>query len=131
VFGLDRSGDGLPRYSFAVAAARPGLVRVTSGFEIKVEHGLQRLKRADLIADPSWSTAGEPGAARGVAALCAAVARGATVLGICSRAFLLAAAGLLDGSRAATHWRYAARLAELFPAVVVDAAALYLDGARS
>jgi len=127
VFGLDRSDDGLPRYSFAVAARRPGLVRTSSGFDIKVEHGLPRLDDADLIAVPGWSTSGAPAPGPVVAALHAAVERGARVLGICSGAFLLAAAGLLDGRRAAAHWRYAGRLAELFPAVAVDAAVLYVD----
>jgi len=127
VFGLDRSGDGLPRFSFAVAAARPGLLRTSSGFEIKVKRGLQRLGAADLIAVPGWSTDGAPAPPALIATLHAAVARGARVLGICSGTFLLATAGLLDGQRAATHWRYAARMAELFPAVDVDAAALYVD----
>jgi transcriptional regulator GlxA family with amidase domain len=127
VFGLDRSGDGLPCFSFAVGAVRPGLIRTSSGFEIKVEHGLERLGHADLIAVPGWSTAGAPAPDEVVAELRAAVERGARVLGICSGSFLLAAAGLLDGRRAATHWRYAARLAEMFPAVTVDAAGLYVD----
>lgn len=127
VFGLDRSADGLPRFSFAVAATRPGTFRTSSGFEIKVEHGLRRLGRADLIAVPGWSTSGAPAPPAVVAALRTAVGRGARVLGICSGTFLLAAAGLLDGRRAATHWRYAERLAELYPAVTVDADALYVD----
>ena len=124
VFGLDRSSDGLPRFSFAVAAQRPGLVPTSSGFDVQVGHGLRRLARADLIAVPGWSTTGAPAPPAVTAALHAAVARGARVLGICSGTFLLATAGLLDGRRAATHWRYASRLAELFPAVTVDDAAL-------
>ena len=61
-------------------------------------------------------------------ALRAAHARGARLVSICSGAFLLAAAGLLDGREAATHWRYAERLAERFPAVRVNADVLYVDG---
>jgi transcriptional regulator GlxA family with amidase domain len=62
-----------------------------------------------------------------VAELHAATARGARVLAVCSGAFLLAAAGLLDGRRAATHWRYAPALAARYPAVRVDPDVLYTE----
>lgn len=127
VFGLDRSGDGLPGYTFAVAALEPGLVPTTSGFAVQVPHGLERLEQADLIAVPSWTTQDLPVPAPLVAALQAAVGRGARVLSVCSGAFLLAGAGLLDGRRAATHWRSAALLAARFPCVLVDPDVLYVD----
>ena len=127
VFGLDRSGDGLPGYDFAVAAVRPGLVPTTSGYAVQVQHGLQRLAQADLIALPSWTSADLPVPAELVSALHAAVDRGARVLSVCSGAFLLAATGLLDGRRAATHWQYAQALADRYPLVQVDAAVLYVD----
>ena len=53
VFGLDRRGDGLPGFNFEVCAVRPGLVPTTSGFAIAVEHGLERLATADVIAVPA------------------------------------------------------------------------------
>lgn len=79
VFGLDRTADGLPGRSFAVVAVEPGLIPTTSGFAVQVDHGLDRLRSADLIAH-------------------AAVASGARVMSVCSGEFLLAAAGLLDGA---------------------------------
>lgn len=129
VFGLDRSGDGLPRYDFAVCAQRPGRLLTSSGFAVHVEHGLDRLAAADLVAVPAWSQRALPPPEPVVTALRSAVERGAWVLGVCSGAFLLAGAGLLDGRRAATHWRYAPALARRFPEVDVDPGVLYVaDG---
>ena len=56
--------------------------------------------------------------------------RGARIVSICSGAFVLAAAGLLDGKRATTHWRYAERLARRFPKIKVDPDVLYIDEGR-
>jgi transcriptional regulator GlxA family with amidase domain len=61
------------------------------------------------------------------AALHEASARGARVISVCTGAFALAHAGLLDGRRATTHWAFAEELASRFPAIEVDAAALYVD----
>lgn len=128
VFGVDRTADGLPGYDFAVAAEEPGRVSTTSGFAVEAIYALDRLSSADLLAIPSWPRELEPSAAL-VAALHDAVRRGARLLAVCSGAFLVAAAGLLDGRRAATHWRYAAQLAERYPGVTVDASVLYvIDG---
>ncbi len=106
---------------------RPGLVPTTSGYAIRVEHGLERLAEADLIAVPAWSDRDCTRPEQLVAALREALGRGSRVLGICSGAFLLAAAGLLDGRRAATHWRYAATLAARYPQVHVDPGVLYVE----
>jgi transcriptional regulator GlxA family with amidase domain len=127
VFGLDRTSQGLPGYDFAVAGSEPGLVPTSSGFAVHVAHGLDRLEDADLIAVPAWTSAPSPVPPAVVDALHRAVDRGARVLSICSGAFLLAAAGLLDGQRAATHWGYAPALAERYPQVVVDPDVLYVD----
>lgn len=128
VFGLDRSAAHLPTYDFAVATARPGLLMTTSGFGVQVSFGLERLASADLVAVPSWDPAGEPEPELVDALLCA-VARGAQVLSVCSGAFLLGAAGLLDGRRAATHWKYAEMLQQRYPLADVNADVLYVcDG---
>ncbi len=65
-----------------------------------------------------------------VSAVREAYDRGARVMSICTGAFILAEAGILDGRRAATHWMYAATLAERYPAVSVDTAGLYVDEGR-
>ena len=127
VFGLDRTDDGLPAYDFAVAAARPGPVPTTSGYAIDVPHGPERLASADLVAVPAWPQLTDPADPALVAALRAAVGRGARVVSVCSGAFLLAGAGLLDGRRAATHWQFADLLRRSHPAVTVDADVLYVE----
>ena len=127
VFGLDRTADGLPGYDFALVAIDPPPLRTNAGFTIDTEHGAERLAEADLIAIPAWPSARGPAPAVLVDALHAAVDRGARVLSVCSGAFVLAEAGLLDGRRAATHWRYAAELARRYPTVRVDANVLYVD----
>ena len=127
VFGLDRSDDGLPRYDFALCAVRPGLVPTTTGFDVRVRGGLDRLADADLVAVPSWTDRPVDPPPELVAALHAALDRGARLLSVCSGAFLLAAAGLLDGRRATTHWRYAPTLAARYPAVRVDPGVLYVE----
>lgn len=117
------------RYSFALAAARPGQLATSSGFPIVAERGLEEIARADTVIVPG-STGAERGAAPDPAvldALRAASARGARVASVCAGAFVLAHAGLLDGRRATTHWADAAALARQFPRVTVDPDVLYVD----
>jgi AraC family transcriptional activator FtrA len=127
VFGLERPELDVPWwYDLRVAAEVPGPLPATAGgFSISIEHGLEALRDADTVVVPGWH--GEPSAAV-VQAVRAAHDRGARLVSICSGAFLLAATGLLDGSEAATHWRYAAQLAARHPAVAVNADVLYVDG---
>ncbi|HEU0129450.1 MAG TPA: helix-turn-helix domain-containing protein [Mycobacteriales bacterium] len=127
VFGIDRSDVGLPRYEFAVCAAEPGPLRTGGGFTIEPAYGLDRLATADLVAVPHWRSADEPPPPALLAALRDVVARGGRVMSVCSGAFVLAAAGLLDGRRATTHWKYAAALAARYPAIDVDPNVLYVD----
>ena len=127
VFGLDRTADGFPGYDFAVVAVTPGPVRSASGFVLDTPHGLERVESADLVAIPAWDRFDEHPPEALLDALRRAVARGARVMSVCTGAFVLAAAGLLDGRRAATHWRYAALLAERYPRVQVDSDVLYVD----
>jgi len=102
-------------------------VPTETGFDVLVPHGLEALGDADTvivpgIGDDAWPLPPEP-----LVALRAAARRGARIASICTGAFVLAAAGLLDGRRATTHWRYAARLARGYPAVRVDPGVLYVD----
>jgi transcriptional regulator GlxA family with amidase domain len=115
-------------YAFEACAERPGRVPTTTGFSVHVDRGLDALADADTVIvpgfdPPAWEL---PGAV--LAALRSAHARGARVGSICTGAFALAEAGLLDGRRATTHWAYAARLARMYPAVEVDPEVLYVDG---
>jgi transcriptional regulator GlxA family with amidase domain len=129
VFGLDRAEENLPVYDFAVAGAHVGEVATTSGFTVRVTHDLDHVARADLVTVPAWPTLDDPIDPGILDALRAAVDRGARVLAVCSGAFALAAAGLLDGRRAATHWQFTDRLARRYPAVQVDRDVLYVaDG---
>lgn len=125
VFGLDRSDDGLPNYDFAVCGPRPGLVPTTSGFAVEVTDGLDRAAGADLVAVPAWPDLDAPLDAGVAAALREAYERGAALLAVCTGAFALAGAGLLDGRRATTHWQFTERLARRFPRVRIERDVLY------
>ena len=139
VFGLDRTDDGLPSYDFAVVAGEPAPIRAQIDFTIEPRFGLERLAEADLIALPAVADErlaqlnGRSGAApRGfredlLDALRRAVGRGARVLSVCSGAFILGEAGLLDGRRCTTHWRHATELARRYPQAKVDPDVLYVD----
>jgi transcriptional regulator GlxA family with amidase domain len=125
-FGYDRSDEGLPLLDFAVCAPEPGTYRTQGGFGITVEHGLDRVAEADLVGDPAFADGTQlPGAA--LEALRAAHDRGARVISVCSGAFVLGEAGLLDDRRCTTHWRYTDELARRFPRATVVPEVLYVD----
>jgi transcriptional regulator GlxA family with amidase domain len=133
VFGTDRTDIGLPEYDFALARYTPGRVRTTSGFDIVVEHGLDRLASADLVAVPAYETASEHEDSLPdplVEALQAAYARGAMILSVCSGAFGLGQAGLLDGRRCTTHWRHTDELIRRYPNALVEPDVLYVTDDR-
>lgn len=127
VFGLDRSDEELPVYDFAICTPRPGTVRTTSGFSVHVAHGLDRVAEADIVSVPAWPELDDPLDPGIGDALSTAYERGADLLSICTGAFALAAAGLLDGRRATTHWQFTGRFARRFPRVRVERDALYVS----
>ncbi len=127
VFGLPRPELGDGWYRFAVAALDPGPLRAMGGIQILADGGLEILERATTIVIPGWRGAKAPVPDRLIAALRDADARGARLLSICSGAFVLAAAGLLNGRRATTHWRYATDLRDRYPAIHVEPDVLYVD----
>ena len=127
VFGIDRSELASPWYEHRLCAVEPGPVRIADAdLVVEPRFGLSTLRWADTIVIPAWADAEHPPEAV-LDALRAAHRRGARVMSVCTGAFVLAAAGLLDGRRATTHWMHADRLAEMFPDVKVDARVLYVD----
>ncbi|WP_028047659.1 GlxA family transcriptional regulator [Cellulomonas sp. URHE0023] len=130
VFGIDRADTGGPTFDFVVCGPRPGMVTTKGGlYSINVEHGLEATEDVDLVILPAYGELdGVPDSV--LEAVRAAHARGAWVLSICSGAFALGAAGLLDGRRCTTHWMHSAHLQERFPAARVDPAVLYVDDDR-
>ncbi len=127
VFGYDRREMGLPAFDFALVTPRPGLLRTDTGIGIQVDHGLERLAHSDIVMVTAWELVDVAPPPELLDALRAAHARGAVLVSHCTGAFVVAAAGLLDGCRATTHWRYAGELAARYPAVHVDPAVLYVD----
>lgn len=125
-WGLDRADDGVPPFDFAVCAPEPGRVRTSQGFDLHVDHGLDRVAEADLVAVPAMPR-DQPVPQPVIQAVNDAHQRGARLLSVCSGAFVLGQAGLLDGRRCTTHWRYADELAARFPAAQVDPDVLYVD----
>ena len=127
VFGLPRPEMGADWYRFAVAAIEPGPLRATGGVRVLANGGLDLLAGAGTIIVPGWRDIDEDPPDNVIQALREAHAAGARILSLCSGVFVLAAAGLLDGRRATTHWRYAARLAVRYPALSVAPDVLYVD----
>ena len=123
VFGHQDERD---RYSFDVCTQEPGPVPTTTGYAVQVSRGLEALETADTVVVPGYAPYDEP-TVDVAEALRAAAARGARMVSVCTGAFALAGARLLDGRRAATHWRDAGELAARNPTVLVDPDVLYVD----
>jgi transcriptional regulator GlxA family with amidase domain len=119
------SGKGFYEFSTCSLDGRP--LRSTTGFGVVPEGDLSLLSEADTIVVPAYFEVFSAPPEAATAALREASARGARVISVCTGAFALAHAGLLDGRRATTHWAFAEELARRFPAIAVDAAALYVD----
>ncbi|MGH3357744.1 MAG: helix-turn-helix domain-containing protein [Nocardioidaceae bacterium] len=131
VFALPRPELDVPRwYDLTVCSQRPGELRAVGGVGINIVHGLEALAVADTVVVPGTADIHTDPPEEVLAAIRAAYDRGARLISICSGAFVLAAAGLLDGRPAATHWRFAERLAERFPLVHVNPDVLFVDDGR-
>ena len=125
VFGEPAGAE--PLYEVRVCAVEPGELRSQAGFTIGTGYGLRELERAQVVVVPSWRDAHEVPPAALLGTLRRAHRRGALVVGLCLGAYALAEAGLLDGRRATTHWRWAERFAQRYPKVRVDPNVLYVD----
>ncbi len=135
-FGIAVELFALPRpefdnwYKFATVKAEPGPIRAVGGITLDAEDDLGLLQAASLIIIPGWRGADTPVPEDLCEALRAAYGRGARVASICSGVFVLAAAGLLNGKSATTHWRYTEKLAEDYPDITVDPDVLFVEAER-
>lgn len=135
-FGIAVELFALPRpefenwYRFATVKAEPGPIRAVGGISIDAEHNLELLQEASLIIIPGWRGADTPVPEALCEALQAAFENGARVASICSGVFVLAAAGLLKGKSATTHWRYTEKLAQRYPEIAVDPDVLFVEAGR-
>jgi transcriptional regulator GlxA family with amidase domain len=132
VFGVDRSDAGVPRYRLFVCAGEKGTgdkgaLSSTGGVHVEAPYDLEALDRAGTIIVPTWRSPGEAPPEEALHALRRAHREGARIVGLCVGTFVLAAAGLLDGRPATTHWLHAPALAKRYPRVRVDPRVLYVD----
>ncbi|CAN5162125.1 helix-turn-helix domain-containing protein [soil metagenome] len=125
VFGIDRSASGGPTFDFTIATAVPGPVPTSLGFDMTIGTGLEAAADADLLAVPAHRIDDiDP---RYLDVIREAEACGAWVLSVCSGAFALAKAGILDGRGATTHWMHTDRLAAQYPGTRVDPDVLFVE----
>ncbi|WP_051704656.1 GlxA family transcriptional regulator [Glycomyces sp. NRRL B-16210] len=131
VFGTARASSGERLYEVATCAVEPGEIRTDADVTVNVRHGIEALAEADTVIVPSeheqdaaYLTGRLPGP---LAEAFAAVPAGARVASICTGSFALAAAGLLDGKRATTHWDAVDRFRRLFPRVRLEPEVLYTE----
>lgn len=130
VFGIDRTDDGVPAFDFRVCAVDPSMpLASNSGIRVLATHGLDAAADADVLAIPAGPMDG-PFCEDVLEVVRQGHARGAQILSVCSGAFTLGAAGLLDGRSVTTHWRYADRLVARYPSADVDLDVLYVDDDR-
>ena len=126
VFGLSNMGPDW--YRVVVCSERPGQpLTANNGLKILADAGMGALARADTIIVPGSREIVESPSLAMLDALRRAHRRGARVASICTGAFILAAAGLLDGRRATAHWAQTETLSRRYPRVQVDANVLYVD----
>jgi transcriptional regulator GlxA family with amidase domain len=131
IFGSARDADLTPNYTVTTSSPGGRAVRSSAGFQVLPDHGLEATAEADTVivagihAGPAlYEGTLDPGV---TAALVAAHDRGARIMSICTGAFVLAAAGLLDDRPATTHWAYAEQFRRRYPHVKLDPDVLFVD----
>jgi AraC family transcriptional regulator, transcriptional activator FtrA len=130
VFALPRPELQVPWYRFRVCSLERGPVTAMGGITVRASSGLGALTHAGTVVIPGWRNADERPPEALLKGIERAYRQGARVVSICSGVFVLAAAGILDGKRVTTHWRYAERLAQRFPRIRVEPDVLYIDEGR-
>jgi len=127
VFGDDRwVPPGDPWYRLFICGDNSAAVTSNGNFQMLVPHGLEKLSKVDTIIVPPTNRPAEV-SERVFEALLRAHARGCRILSLCTGAFVLAEAGLLDGRRAVTHWTECEELARRYPLLSIDPGVLYVD----
>lgn len=127
VFGFERPELGVPWYRFLVCAVEPRPIRTSVDMLLSTPYSLQHVAEADTVIVPSSRPGVVPVPDTLLEALRQAYQRGARMISFCTGAFVLAAAGLLEGRRVTTHWAWADELAECYPTIQVDPRVLYID----
>jgi transcriptional regulator GlxA family with amidase domain len=130
VFGMARGPDGRRLYEVVTCAARPGPVRTEADFTINVDRGPEALAEADTVVIPSsyeQLAYREGQLPSPVAEAFAHIRHGTRMVSICIGSYVLAAAGLLDGRPATTHWADSEDFQRVFPKVKVNPGVLYVD----
>jgi transcriptional regulator GlxA family with amidase domain len=130
LLGEAKDADGHPLYDVTMAGLDGRPVLTSSGYAITPHHDASALRTADTVIVPGTQIPGprtDGTIPTDLAAALASIRQGTRLVSICTGAFVLASAGLLDGRRATTHWEYADQLAVLYPALHVDPDVLFTD----
>ena len=127
IFGLPRPELDRPWYRFEVCAAEPGPLRAAGALAVQAPYDPDLIEQADTVIVPGWRSPDAPVPDALLDALARVPERDGRLVSICSGVFVLAAAGVLDGRRATTHWRYTEALARRYPRIDVDPDVLYID----
>ena len=130
IFGTDRTDDGVPLIDFRACSENPGQpLELSNGLSITTSHGLADAEDADLVIAPAFNLESPPSEAM-LDVFRRAHARGAWVLSVCTGAFMLGEAGLLDGRSCTTHWMHTDELQQQFPETTVDPDVLFVEDDR-
>ncbi len=128
VFSADVRSAGAAPFDVRVVSETPGPVTTSAGVRLTAPYALGAVADAGIVIVPGWRPpGGRRTGERVLGALQQAHADGATIVGLCLGAFVLAEAGLLHGLRATTHWHFTAELSASYPGVTVDSDVLYVD----
>lgn len=127
VFRDDPTRPDAPRFRLLVCSAERRTLQSSGGFAIQTRHTLRDAEQADIVIVPSWRDPQELPPQRLLQCLQAAHKRGALVVGLCLGTYVLAAAGLLDGRPATTHWGWTDDLAQRYPQITLQPDVLYVD----
>lgn len=127
IFALQRPELNIPWYRFAACAINRGKVNALGGITVEATHTLKLLDKANTIIIPGWNNLDESPPELLLKKLRNAYQRGTRICTICSGSFVAAAAGLLDGKMATTHWLYLDKFKKHYPHVKLEPDALYVD----